>query len=50
MLDVKTADGKKTWTVQYKITSTGTQSYTIVGYDKDGNSGATATASIKVTR
>lgn len=50
VLSVENVDGKKTWTVQYKITSTGTQSYTIVGYDKAGNSGATTTASIKVTR
>ena len=51
--DVKkttTSEGTKVWTIQYKITSTGTQTYTIEGYDENGNTGATATASIKVTR
>ena len=50
VISTETSDGIKTWTVQYRITSTGTQTYTIAGYDADGNTGSTATASIKVTR
>lgn len=50
VLSVETVDGVKTWTVQYKITSAGTQKYTICGYGADGNTGATATATIKVKR
>lgn len=50
VISTETSDGIKIWTVQYRITSTGTQTYTIAGYDADGNTGATATASIKVTR
>ena len=50
VVSVESVDGVKTWTVQYKITSSGTQKYTVTGYGADGSSGATATASIKVTR
>lgn len=50
VLSVETADGKKVWTVRCKISSSGTQTYTIAGYDKGGNTGAAVTASIEVTR
>ena len=50
VVSVETADGVKTWTVQYKITSTGTQSYTVTGYGADGSSGTSVTTTIKVTR
>ena len=42
-------DGTKVWTVTFKATSLGTQTFTVTGYGKDGTAGASATASIKVT-
>lgn len=50
LLSVETSGGVKTWIVQYKISSAGTQKYTICGYGADGSTGATATATIKVKR
>ena len=42
------ADGNKVWTVRFTVTSTGNQSYTVTGYDAEGNSGASASDSIQV--
>lgn len=47
---VVSEDGIKTWTLQFKVSSTGTQTYTVTGYGTDGSSGASADATIKVTR
>ena len=44
------ADGQKTWTVTFKINTTGNKTFTITGFGEDGTSGASATASIKVNR
>ena len=43
-------DGVKTWTVQFKISSMGTQTFTIAGYGANGETGSTTTAAILVTR
>ena len=42
------AEGNKVWTVRFTVTSTGNQSYTVTGYDAEGNSGASASDSIQV--
>ena len=44
------ADGQKTWTVTFKINTTGNKTFTITGFGEDGTSGASVTASIKVNR
>lgn len=49
LVGVDIIDKVKQWTVQFSITAAGTQSFTVSGYGVDGNSGVTATASIKVT-
>ena len=50
LVSIENINGRKQWTVEFKISSTGTQSYTITGHAPDGTSGLTATASIKITR
>lgn len=42
-------NGTKTWTVTFKVTSVGNQTFTVTGYGVDGTAGASAEASIKVT-
>ena len=43
------ADGTKIWTVTFKVTSVGTQTFTVTGYGADGMAGTPAEAGIKVT-
>ena len=47
---VVTADGVKTWTVTFRITTTGTKTFTVYGYGANGETGDTAKATVKVTR
>lgn len=43
------ADGTKSWTVTFKVTSVGNQTFTVTPYGADETAGASATATIKVT-
>lgn len=43
------ADGTKSWTVTFKVTSVGNQTFTVTPYGADETAGTSATATIKVT-
>ena len=49
IISVELVGGIKVWTVQFRITSTGTQTFTVTGHGADGTTGQTASASIQVT-
>ena len=45
-----TENGQKTWKVSIKMTNAGNRTYTVTGYGASGEAGASASATINVTR
>ncbi len=46
----ETENGQKTWKVSIKMTNAGNRTYTVTGYGASGEAGASASATINVTR
>ena len=50
-LDSATAesrDGIKVWTIQFKVTQSESQTFFVIGYGKNGNTGVSASADLQV--